>query len=549
MDYGTPDSNKDTVKRVCQRRDAMKNYRTTFDSHYQEIAERVWPSMANFNTVITPGAKRNERMYDGTAALAAQRYQSIVESMVSPRASRWHSITPDDDKLTSDRETMLWCENTTKKLFAYRYAPNANFSSQKAESYMGLGVFGTGVVYIGEGNHSMGTPIYYKSVALSEIYLDEGTNGRIAEALRTIKKKIRLIAEEFGTEGWPETLTKVLKDDGEREFTVLHHVCLNTEYSPMRWDAAGKKFASIYVLEEEPVVLAKGGYNTFPYAICRGSTAANEVYGRSPAMLALPNIKMLGEMVKTTVKNAQRLADPSLLLYEDGALSEVNTLPGALNFGGLDAQGNQLVKPLQTGADMSVAQQMILEERKFINDVFLVTLFQILVENPQMTATEVLEKAQEKGALLSPTMGRIQEEDLGTQIEREMDIFSRKGLLDPLPSAMLQAQGEYSIHYDSPLTRAQSAEEVTGIVRTFQTIAPLGQIMPSIYDNFDGDEIVRIASRVNGAPIKTIMPKEVVEKIRQARNDAQQQQAQIQQGAGVAGALKDVAQAQQATRA
>lgn len=538
---------RDTVKKVLGRRDAMRTFRSVFDSHYQEIAERVWPSMANFNTVTTPGAKRTERMFDGTAALAAQRYQAIVESMTTPRTQIYQFLDA-AQALKNDRDTMLWCEDNTKMLFSYRYSPRANFSSQNGEVFMGMGVFGTGALYIGRGNRRMGVPMYYKSMALSELYADEGVDGRIQEALRQFKKKIRLIAEEFGTEGFNDSLLKVLKDDPEREFTVLHYVYPNTEYNPMRFDRMGKKFASLYVVEEEQVVLAEGGYNTFPYAVARAMTAANEVYGRSPAMLALPNIKMLGEMVKTTVKNAQRLADPSLLLAEDGALSTVNTLPGALNFGGLDEQGNQMVKPLQTGADMSVAQAMIQEERKFINDVFLVTLFQILVDNPQMTATEVLEKAQEKGALLSPTLGRIQEEYLGPLIEREMDILASEGLLSPLPQAMAMRGGEYNIRYDSPLTRAQSAEEVTGLVRTFQVIAPIGQINPSVWDNFDGDEIVRIAASVNGAPVRSLLDKAMVAKIRDARNQQQQQQQMIEQAGGVAGALKDVASAQ-ATRA
>lgn len=541
----------DKVKRVIQRREAMRSFRMTFDSHYQEIAERVWPSMANFNTIVTPGQKRTQKMFDGTAALAAQRYQAIIESMVVPRSQIWHYLRPmvmTNVDLSEDRDTMLWMEAQNKKLFAYRYGPRANFSSQKSESFMSLGVFGSGIVYIGKGSVRKGTPLYYKSVPLSEIYLDEGENGRIEEAMRVIKKKLRLIAEEFGTDGWSDNLKECLTKDGDKEFTVLHWVFPNTQYAPMRLDRHGKRFSSIYVLEEEKVVLAEGGYSTFPYAVCRGSTAANEVYGRSPAMLALPNIKMLGEMIKTTVKNAQRMADPSLLLYEDGALTEVNTLPGGLNFGGLDAQGNQLVKPLQTGADMSVAQNMIQEERRFINDVFLVTLFQILVENPQMTATEVLEKAQEKGALLSPTMGRIQEEDLGTQIEREMSILGEFGLLDPLPEALAATGGSYTVQHDSPLTRAQSAEEVTGIVRTFQTIAPLAQVNPSVFDNFDSDEIVRIAAKVNGAPVKALLAREDVDRIRQARAEQQQQQEAMAAQANMASALKDVASAEKDQR-
>ena len=53
-----------------------------------------------------------------------------------------------------------------------------------------------------------------------------------------------------------------------------------------------------------------------------------------------------------------------------------------------------------------------------------------------MTATEVLERAREKGALLAPTMGRQQSEALGPMIEREIDILVECGL-------MLRSAGAY----------------------------------------------------------------------------------------------------------
>lgn len=54
-----------------------------------------------------------------------------------------------------------------------------------------------------------------------------------------------------------------------------------------------------------------------------------------------------------------------------------------------------------------------------------ITLFQILVDNPQMTATEAMLRAQEKGQLLAPTAGRIQAEFLGTLILRKLTLLIR----------------------------------------------------------------------------------------------------------------------------
>jgi hypothetical protein len=129
-------------------------------------------------------------------------------------------------------------------------------------------------------------------------------------------------------------------------------------------------------------------------------------------------------------------------------------------------------------------------ERAVINDFFLVSLFQILIDTPAMTATEVLERAREKGALLSPTMGRQQSESLGPMIEREVDLLMLQGLLRPMPQALKEARGEYDIIYDSPLSRAQKAESVSGFFRVIdwarEYVAITQDPSPLDWVNFDG---------------------------------------------------------------
>src|SRR4029077_1707786 len=105
---------------------------------------------------------------------------------------------------------------------------------------------------------------------------------------------------------------------------------------------------------------------------------------------------------------------------------------------------------------------MMAEERTLIGDAFLVTLFQILTETPQMTATEVIERTNEKGILLAPTVGRQQSEYLGPMIERELDVLGAQGLLPPMPPRLKEAKGEYQVVYTSPFSRAMRAQEAAG---------------------------------------------------------------------------------------
>jgi hypothetical protein len=233
--------------------------------------------------------------------------------------------------------------------------------------------------------------------------------------------------------------------------------------------------------------------------------------------------------------------DPVLLAHDDGILEGFSLKPGAVNYGGVNSQGQRLVQALETG-NIAIGKELMDDERLAINDAFLVTLFQILVDTPQMTATEVLERAREKGALLSPTMGRYQSEGIGPMIEREFDLLMYQGLLPRPPRALMEAGGEYSVEYDAPLNRAMRAEEGAGAMRTFQWAAEMAAQTqdPSVMDWFDTDTMVPELADINGMPFRWIRGQEDVAAIREKRG-AEQAAAQITQ------ALPGMAQMMKAT--
>jgi hypothetical protein len=189
---------------------------------------------------------------------------------------------------------------------------------------------------------------------------------------------------------------------------------------------------------------------------------------------------------------------------------------------------------------------MMERRRRTINDAFLVTLFQILVDSPQMTATEVLQRAQEKGALLAPTIGRQQSETLGPLIERELGVLSRQGLLPEVPEILLDQ--EYEVEYVSPLSRAMKSEEGVGILRTLEMVQPIAAVDPSVMDNFDFDEITRVLADVNGVPQRILKPAEEIYEQRQSRAQQEQLQAALQNAPQAADAALKISQISQAAQ-
>jgi len=525
---------------AIREQEQMAGDRGVWEEHWREIAERVLPREDWFQASNkTPGEKRTEKVFDATAGLALERFAAAMESMLTPRTMKWHKLTVQDQDLMGNQSVQAYLDEVTNILFQVRYSPKSNFASQVHENYMSLGAFGTGAMFIDD---IVGFGLRYKSVHLSEIFFSENHVGMVDKVHRKFEMTARQAAERWGVDKLADKIKSSLEKFPEQKYEFIHCVKPNEERENRRKDYRGMKFISYYICLTSRMIMSEGGYNTFPYAVSRYVTAPKEIYGRSPAMTVLPDIKMINEMSKTVIRAAHKIVDPPLLLQEDGVLQAFNTRPGALNYGGVDDQGRQVVQPLQTNARVDIGMDMMEQRRKVINDAFLITLFQILVDAPAMTATEAMLRAQEKGALLAPTMGRQQSEMLGPLIERELDILARSGVLPPMPKALVDRGGDVDIQYVSPLNRSQRAEEGVAILRTLEAVAPIAQLDPSVMMRFNPDAIVKELAEINGVPAKILRSDEEMDAMRQQQAQQAEAQALLQAAPIAANSAKTLAE-------
>lgn len=549
---------QDLAQDLCNRFSRLQAGRGTFEALWEEIAKTVlpqyaWTFFARGNE-ITQGMKKTESMVDATAALALPKFAAVMESLLTPRQQIWHLLKPTDKSLKRNRNVMLWFDEVNRLLYDYRYAPKANFQSQNHEGYMQLGAFGTDCMFIDSLDGGVG--LRYRSCPLGEMFFLENHQGQIDTVYRRLPLTARQAVQKWGDKV-PENIRKLAESgtNQEMQYQFLHCVKPRTEaegYDPNRADAKGMKYASYYLTygtgtgSVPNVILQEGGYRTFPYAIGRYVLAPGEVYGRSPAWLVLPNIKVLNEQKRTLLKIGHRAVDPVLLAHDDGIIDSFSLKPGSMNYGGVTADGRPLVHALPTG-NVPLMEKLMEPERHSIHDAFLITLFEILVQDRRdMTATEVLERAREKGMFLSPTMGRQQTEMLNPMIERELDVLTQQGLIPPMPQMLLDQQAEYKVEYDSPMSRMARAEQASGFMRVadFGIQYATATQDPSLLDYLDFDAAIPEFADINGVPARLLRSQEAVDAIRKGRN----QQAATAQMIEAAPAAASVIKTLSATR-
>jgi hypothetical protein len=542
---------RDIATEMIDLQQGLEKDSATWASHCQEVAQYVFPRQDEFfKSSRTEGEKRMQKIVDPTACLALEKFAAAMESMLTPRSSKWHGLRHPDDRINEDQEASKWYDDLTDVLFSLRYSPRANFASQQHENYMSLGAFGSNVLAVEE---MPGRGILYRSHHIAEHFFMENAHGKIDRDWRKYKLTAMQAMEKFGEE-CPPAIKKAAEKEPNTKFDFLHCVIPNDERNPYKEGKAGWAFSSYHISFEGKKLLARpGGYRSFPFMIGRYVTAPGEIRGRSVAMTALPEIKMLNEQRKTDLRARHKAISPPHLAADPHTVRKVNLAPDHINYGMLDANGNPLIRPYGNDARIELANDTIMQSREFINDAFLVTLFQILVDSPQMTATEVLQRAQEKGALLSPTMGRQQSEYLGPMIEREISILDAHGYFTdegPLPMPQIikdakeNSEDDIMVEYSSPLSRMQKTEEALGTERTIQSLIPLAQFVPDILDNVDFDQYVDIIGTANGAPAKLFKKDEDKQATRDSRAQQQQMAMMAEAAPSVAGSIKDIAQAQ-----
>jgi hypothetical protein len=272
-------------------------------------------------------------------------------------------------------------------------------------------------------------------------------------------------------------------------------------------------------------------------------------YGYAPILFCLPEVKNLNKMYADLLKVSDRMANPPILMTEDDIIERTSMTNDVIISGGIDANGNPRVAALQLAQQTGLSLEMIQDLRTVINESFNLNLFQILVNKPDMTATEVLQRAQEQGTLLGAFTSRREKEFLSLLIQKETEIAWKQGALPEPPAELLEAIGSgdvvFSVQYESPIVRSQKADEGTAIMRTMEMATALQQFDPSIKNKINAQRVLEKVADVWGAPASIFNTED--EQAAKDMEDAQLAQAQQMLAAApvIGKSAKDMAQAQQ----
>jgi len=519
----------DLTKSLLSRFDRLKAQRQNWETHWQEVADYMQPRKADVTKTRSKGDKRTELIFDSSPIQAVELLAASLHGMLTNPSTPWFSLRFKNSELEMEDEAKLWLENATEVM--YTAFNRSNFQQEIFELYHDLITFGTAAMFIQEDNEDI---LKFSTRHINEIFIAEDDKGRIDTVYRKFKLSARAAMQQFGTKVSTDIQAQAKKDP-YNEVEILHVVYPRSDFNPNLKDTDNMPFESVYIEMKNGNELSVSGFQEFPFVVPRYLKASHEIYGRSPAMTALPDVKMLNEMSKTTIKAAQKQVDPPLLVPDDGFLLPVRTVPGGLNF--YRSGTRDRIEPLNIGANNPLGLNMEEQRRTAIRNVFYVDQL-MLQQGPQMTATEVIQRNEEKMRLLGPVLGRLQSELLKPLIDRCFNILLRREQFAPAPE-FLSGQ-DIEIEYVSPLAKAQKSTELSSITRGIEILGSLANVAP-VFDYINFDALVKHVADLVGVPQKVLKLQSQVNAEREEAAQAAQQQQQMAQMQQVAQAAGDVA--------
>lgn len=516
---------KERVSSIIDIYNKLKK-RANWEQHWYEVSRLVIPRRDQvFDTFNkTKGDKKRRDQYDASSEHYMELLASALHSMLTNPTLNWFELTTDNRELNKDVKVRRYLQKLVRHI--HQVLNNSNFQTAIHEVYIDLASLGTSVLRIEEDDETI---MRFKSSPINEHYIMEDFKGQVDTIYTEVSMTVRQAVQEFGKEAFENSKLKKLLKSPTENMNILHVVRPRKDILVEKKGPKNFAFESVYIDLTTETLMKESGFREFPYAVSRWNKSSGEMYGRSPAMKALPDIKMINSMMRDTIRAAQKRTDPPMFLPDEGIIGPINITPGGINFyrAGTPSRDGSLFKSFGTEANPSIGIDIMRDVRERIKNAFFIDQLQ-LRDGPQMTATEVNQRTDEHLRLLGPILGRLHYELLKPLISRIISIMKRRNEMPPgMPDAL--ANSNIDVFFSSQIARAQRMSEGNNLLRTFNMIGPMLEGSPESADIIDFDEAVRFAADINGLPDELLKTKEAVEELRQQRAEAQQRQQQQQE--------------------
>jgi hypothetical protein len=529
-----------TRDRLFTRWGQLKSERASWFAHWQELTSYILPRNGRyFRQDRDRGYRRHNNIYDSTGTRALRVLGAGMMSGATSPARQWFRLATPDPELNSYEPVKLWLDDVTKRM--QRVFQKSNTYNALHQMYEELGTFGTAATILLPDYQSV---IHHYPLTCGEYCISTDAKGRVCTLYREFEMTVSQVVKEFGLEKCSVSVQNMYRTGNLDQWVpVIHCIEPRADRDMGKRDAKNMPWGSYYfeIGGEEGVFLRESGFQYFPALCPRWSVIGGDIYGNSPGMEALGDIKQLQHEQLRKAQAIDYQTKPPLQVPASMKNRDVETLPGGVSY--YDGQSNGIKTAFEVNLNLQYLLNDIMDCRERVRGSFYADLFLMLANTPntRMTATEVAERHEEKLLMLGPVLERLHNELLSPLVDIT---FTRMVAAGALPPAPQELQGmDLNVEFVSMLAQAQRAIGTNAVDRFVGNLGAIARMKPDILDKFDQDQWADVYADMLGVDPSLIIADKEVAVLRDARNQAmaaKEQAAAMQQ---TSQSVKNMAQA------
>lgn len=527
-----------TYQDIEQKQGELEQDRAREEPVWRELARLLRPDGNIFNVNERRERDGAEDPFDSTPLYSLDDFVGGTFTKAINPAERWFELGLPDKDLAKFKPVREWLWSTADVGYASLHPGHDNFYLHAPAWFGDMGGFGSGFMWQEELVGQNG--IISKNLPIGESYKSVDAQGITDRYHRKFALKGFQAKQRFNGRA------DVSRFNDTQDYTFVLAVFANENFRPGSPFARAFRYTAVYVCEHLKDFGVQEFYQTWPVHEIEWSQRSGRSWATGPGHNALADMRANDEVARAVVIATQFDAEPMWWAQDEDVLTAADIQPNGVLYG--DAlRDKPPAQIIERAKQMSLPLQLQGDLRNQIRKAFHFGLSQVLANRPQMTAQEVMAYSADELKLLAPHLVRIQR-GLSSFVARRFALLQRMGRIAPPPPELAQSGQNITIEFVSPFAKAQQAEIAKGVLSWVNSKVSLQNATedPEWTDDIDKDGVSGVLhDAFSGVPSVRLDPREVAAK-RQARAQAQMQQAQIAQAAQQSEIVANVSHAEQA---
>lgn len=511
-------------KNFITRWGSLQSERESWIPQWREISTYLLPRNGRFFLQDRDkGTRKYNNIYDNSGTQALRTLGAGLMAGATSPARPWFRLQTPDPSLNAYQPVKIWLDQVSQSM--HKVFQTSNTYRSLHQMYEELGAFGTAAAVILPDFENV---IHHYPLTAGEYCIATDAKGDVVTLYRQFQMQVSQMVKEFGMEKCSGSVQSMFTAGTlDSWVTVQHSIEPRSDRDPSLKDAKNMAWGSYYMeLGGDQGFLRESGFNRFPAVAPRWALAGGDIYGNGPGMEALGDVKQLQHEQLRKAQAIDYQTNPPLAVPTNLKNREVDRLPGGITF--VDAtNANSGIKNLfDVNLPLNYLLQDIQDVRQRIKTTFFADLFLMISSNtdPNMTATEVAARQEEKMLMMGPVLERLSNELLQPLIEITFQHMMDAGMVPPAPQEMQGMQ--LNVELISVLAQAQRAIGTNSADRFVAQLGQIASFKPEVLDKFDSDAWADSYSDMLGVDPTLIVSDDQVQQMRAARAKAQAAQAQ-----------------------